>query len=63
MAMLDEAMALACGPADDLDAVGKSVCSFFTACYFAADFDRASSWTDALRRHRLIARLRGTRCY
>ena len=55
MAMLDEAMALVCGPADDLDAAGKSVCSFFTACYFAADFDRAGSWADALQRHGLIA--------
>ena len=40
MALLDEAMALACGPADDADAAAKSVCSFFTACYFAADFER-----------------------
>jgi tetratricopeptide (TPR) repeat protein len=56
MAMLDEAMALACGPADDLDSVGKSVCSFFTACYFAADFDRAGSWADTLRRQGLIGK-------
>ena len=35
-------------------AAAKSVCSFFTACYFAADFDRAGSWTDLLRRHGLI---------
>ncbi len=54
MAMLDEAMALVCGPADDIDAAGKSVCSFFTACYYAADFDRAGSWADSLRRHGLI---------
>jgi tetratricopeptide (TPR) repeat protein len=59
MAMLDEAMALACGPADDLDSVGKSVCSFFTACYFAADFDRAGSWADTLRRHGLIGKAAG----
>jgi tetratricopeptide (TPR) repeat protein len=59
MAMLDEAMALACGPADDLDSVGKSVCSFFTACYFAADFDRAGSWADTLRRQGLIGRSAG----
>ncbi|HET7722495.1 MAG TPA: hypothetical protein VFK43_21195 [Acidimicrobiales bacterium] len=56
MAMLDEAMALACGPADNLDSVGKSVCSFFTACYFAADFDRAGSWADILRRQGLIGK-------
>jgi tetratricopeptide (TPR) repeat protein len=54
MALLDEAMALACGPADDIDAVGKSVCSFFTACYFAADFARAGSWAGVLRQHGLI---------
>lgn len=59
MAMLDEAMALACGPADDADTAGKSVCSFFTACYFAADFDRAGSWADALRRQGLIGRASG----
>ncbi|MBA3605678.1 MAG: hypothetical protein H0W46_06855 [Acidimicrobiia bacterium] len=54
MSLLDEAMALACGPADDVDAAGKSVCSFFTACYFAADFERAGSWATLLRRHGLI---------
>lgn len=63
MAMLDEAMALACGPADNLDAAGKSVCSFFTACYYTADFDRAGSWADALRRQGLIGRTSGTRLY
>ena len=59
MAMLDEAMALACGPADNLDSVGRSVCSFFTACYFAADFDRAGSWADTLRRQGLIGKAAG----
>jgi len=54
MALLDEAMALACGPADDGDAAAKSACSFFTACYFAADFERAGSWADLLRRHGVI---------
>ena len=54
MALLDEAMALACGPADDTDAAAKSVCSFFTACYFTADFERAGSWADLLRQHGLI---------
>ncbi|HWB71352.1 MAG TPA: hypothetical protein VG452_03975 [Egibacteraceae bacterium] len=54
MALLDEAMALACGPADDVEAAGKSVCSFLTACYFAADFDRAGSWAAVLRRRGLI---------
>ena len=55
MALLDEAMALACGPADDTDAAAKSVCSFFTACYFAADFERAGSWAHVLRQHGLIS--------
>ena len=56
MAMLDEAMALVCGPADDFYNAGKSVCSFFTACYFAADFDRAGSWADALHRQGFIGK-------
>jgi tetratricopeptide (TPR) repeat protein len=48
MAMLDEAMALACGPADDSDTAAKSVCSFFTACYVSGDFERAGVWTDLI---------------
>lgn len=60
MALLDEAMALACGPADDLDTTGKSVCSFFTACYYAADFERAGSWVEVLRRQGLMSRRAGT---
>jgi tetratricopeptide (TPR) repeat protein len=59
MALLDEAMALACGPADDRDAASKSVCSFLTACYFAADFDRACSWAQVLRRQGLIGKALG----
>ena len=54
MAMLDEAMALACGPADDQEVAGKSACSFFTACYYSADFERAASWADLLRARGLI---------
>lgn len=54
MAMLDEAMALVCGPADDEDTAGKSACSFFTACYYSADFDRAASWAGLLRARGLI---------
>jgi len=54
MAMLDEAMALACGPADDSMVAAKSVCSFFTACYCTLDFDRAGSWAELLRRNGLI---------
>jgi tetratricopeptide (TPR) repeat protein len=48
MAMLDEAMALACGPADDTGTAAKSVCSFFTACYVSGDFERAGAWTDLI---------------
>ncbi len=59
MALLDEAMALACGPADDSDTAGKSVCSFFTACYFAGDFERAGSWTGLLNRRGLISQAPG----
>ncbi|MBW3548480.1 MAG: hypothetical protein KY452_10150 [Actinobacteria bacterium] len=59
MALLDEAMALACGPADDVEVAGKSVCSFLTACYYSADFERAGSWADVLRRHGLIGEAPG----
>jgi tetratricopeptide (TPR) repeat protein len=54
MVLLDEAMALACGPAPRSLMVAASVCSFFTACYHTADFARADSWADLLRRHGLI---------
>ncbi|HVM15809.1 MAG TPA: hypothetical protein VM287_15960 [Egibacteraceae bacterium] len=63
MALLDEAMALVCGPADDEEAAGKSVCSFLTACYYAADFDRAGSWADVLRRRGLIGESPGVPVY
>lgn len=55
MALLDEAMALACGVANDTETAAKSVCSFFTACYYAADFERAGSWSTLLRQHGLIS--------
>ncbi len=54
MAMLDEAMALACGPVPNSLAVSASVCSFFTACYHTADFGRADTWAELMRRHGLI---------
>jgi tetratricopeptide (TPR) repeat protein len=54
MALLDEAMALACGPADDADTAARSVCSFFTACYFSTDLERADTWTGLLRGRGLI---------
>ena len=63
MALLDEAMALACGPADDTEAAGKSACSFFTACYYSADFERAAAWAELLRRHGLIGNEWGDRVF
>ncbi len=54
MALLDEAMALVCGPADDREHASRSVCSFYTACYYTADFQRAGSWTDLLRRQGVL---------
>ena len=54
MTLLDEAMALACGPADDTYTAGKSVCSFFTACYHATAFEKAASWANLLRQHGLL---------
>lgn len=59
MALLDEAMALVCGVADQDEVAGKSVCSFLTACYFACDFDRAATWADVLRRRGLLGREAG----
>ena len=63
MALLDEAMALACGAADDVSAAGQSACSFFTACYHAGDFGRAGSWAELLRRHGVIGPASGTQVF
>lgn len=63
MAMLEEAMALACGPADQLDTKGKSACSFFTACYYSGDFGRAASWADLLRQHGVIGGAPGAQIF
>jgi tetratricopeptide (TPR) repeat protein len=55
MAMLDEAMALACGGgADEPSMAAKSVCSFFTACYQTADLERFETWSALLRQYGLI---------
>ena len=54
MALLDEAMALACGPADPDVNAAKAICSFYTACYHTADFERAGTWTDLLHQRGLI---------
>lgn len=63
MALLEEAMALACGPAEDRGIASKSVCSFFTACCYAADFERAGSWAEPLRRHGLIGYAPGSQIF
>lgn len=63
MALLDEAMALVCGPVDDEFTTGKSVCSFLTACYYAADFDRAGAWAETLRRQGLIGSAPGAAAF
>lgn len=55
MAMIDEAMALACGgAATDTEMLGKAACSFYTACYYTADFERVSTWSELLRRRGVI---------
>jgi tetratricopeptide (TPR) repeat protein len=59
MALLDEAMALVCGPADDVETASKSVCSFFTACYDTADFTRASSWERAIAERNVLSPVAG----
>ncbi len=49
MAMMDEALALACGGCTrDLVVIGKAICSFYTACYVAADFERVEAWSPPL---------------
>ena len=64
MALIDEAMALACsGGTEDEGAVGKSVCSFFTACYVTADFERVETWSRLLRQRGIIGTARGTPMY
>jgi hypothetical protein len=64
MAMIDEAMALACsGATGDLDVLGKSVCSFFTACYYTADFERVESWTRTLRQRGLLEETPGPQAF
>lgn len=55
MAMVDEAMALACaGAVSDLFTIGKAVCSFYTACHTVADFERVEAWSPMLRDRGII---------
>jgi len=54
MAMLDEAMALACGDPGDVVLRSKSACSLYTACYYTADFERADAWSRLFRRAGLL---------
>ena len=35
-------------------ALGKSVCSFYTACCYTADFERVASWSTTFRRRGII---------
>ena len=63
MALLDEAMALVCGPADDPETAGRSVCSFLTACYYTGDLDRAGSWAADLRRQGLLGTAPGVQTF
>lgn len=64
MALLDEAMALACsGGAQDAYAVGKSVCSFFTACYLSAEFERVETWSPLLRQRGIMGPAPGPQAY
>jgi len=64
MQMLDEAMALVCTAQPESGVRqwvnGQSVCSFYTACYFTADFDRAAEWTAPLREHGIVGAAPGT---
>ena len=64
MAMIDEAMALACtGLTGDAGVVGKSVCSFYTACYYTADLERVESWTNAFNRHGILGPAPGSQAF
>ena len=63
MDTLDEAMALWCGPADDHNTGCMAVCSFFTACYYAADYERVRTWVDDLRRIGLIGDAPGNQVF
>ena len=64
MALLEEAMALACGGgAEDAVAVAKSVCSFFTACYVTADFERVETWSPLLRQRGILGTAPGPQSY
>ncbi|MDQ3738330.1 MAG: hypothetical protein M3337_04090 [Actinomycetota bacterium] len=64
MAMIDEAMALACsGGTNDAGMIGKSVCSFFTACYYTADFERVEAWSRVLRHQGIIGSAPGPQAF
>ncbi len=64
MAMTDEAMALACGgDTNDAGVIGRSVCSFFTACYFAVDFERVEVWGRVLRQRGILGPAPGPQAF
>ena len=59
MAMLDEGMALICGSAEYAEPHAPAVCSFFTACYYTADFGRFEAWSPLLRQRGLVGEAPG----
>ncbi len=63
MSMIDDALAQACGWGADLDVIGRSVCSFYTACWYTADFQRAADWTRALRQRGILDPVPGSQVY
>ncbi len=64
MTMIDEAMALACGGGTkDAGMIGKAVCSFFTACYYTADFERVEVWSRVMRQRDLLGSAPGPQAF
>jgi class 3 adenylate cyclase len=64
MAMMDEALALACGGGTtDAGVMSKSICSFFTACYFTADFERMEVWSRVLRQRGILGSAPGPQAF
>lgn len=64
MAMMDEAMALACGGSTrDAEVVAKALCSFFTVCYFTADFERVEVWSRVFRQRGLLRAAPGPQAF
>ncbi|HVL27467.1 MAG TPA: hypothetical protein VM390_04925 [Acidimicrobiales bacterium] len=43
--------------------MGKSVCSFFTACYLSAEFKRVETWSPLLRQRGIMGPAPGPQAY